>query len=608
MGTQSTVRIMEVGPRDGLQNIAKSIPTATKIELIERLRATGLTQIELTSAVSPKAIPQLADNQKLLSHHGVQALIAQPSNRMPVLVPNRKGLELALQHGVKEVAVFVSATEGFSKANTNCTVEEGLRRAGEVAAVAIRAGVQVRGYISCIFEDPFDGPTPEAAVLHVAQRLLEAGCYEISLGDTLGAGTAADVRRLFSYLYEHGIPAHKLAGHFHDTYGQAVSNAWTAFQLGVRVFDSSVGGLGGCPYAPGAKGNVATEDLVYLFERAGVSTGVDLQKLSETGAWISEKLGKVNDSRVGAALTGKHEPRRSSSSSSSPSALMQGTDKVMDWVALPIRTDGLQIYRSGVNVKIVLDRPKNGNALTAPMIANITEFFENASADKTITRIALTARGKFFCTGMDLGQDSAVARDEKASDNQFHRLTRLFEAISEAPQVTIAAVNGPAFGGGVGLAFACDVRIGTADATFSLSEVKLGLSPATISKYVIREWGPAFTREAMLSGRPVPFPQLLSLGFVTKMVENQQGLDRALDQYLLQLRAAAPRASTLVKDLVRASEPGTTKGAQAASIKTIFKEMMHPGAESAHGLREFQAGRRNIDWDAFTLKTLKAKL
>ncbi|KAH7125144.1 hypothetical protein B0J11DRAFT_435037 [Dendryphion nanum] len=597
------VRIVEVGPRDGLQNIANAIPTAIKVELIERLRSTGLRQIEMTSTVSPKAIPQLADNQQVLSHNRIQSLIAQPSLRMSVLVPNQRGLELAMQRGVKDVAVFVSATEAFSKANTNCTVEEGVRRASEVASNAAKSGVQVRGYISCIFEDPFDGPTSEAAVLHVVQKLLEMGCYEVSLGDTLGTGTAADVRRLFKYLYKHGIPAEKLAGHFHDTYGQAVSNAWEAFQLGIRTFDSSVGGLGGCPYAPGARGNVATEDLVYLFERAGISTGVDILKLSQTGAWIADKLAGNNDSRAGAALARKHGLL--------PSQLSMApkeTGNKIQWNALPTQSDGLQILQSAPNVKIVLDRPANGNALTVSMIKEITEFFEKAATDKTITRIIVTANGKFFCTGMDLGKDSAVAKSEEASDSQFQRLTRLFEVISNAPQVTIAAVNGPAYGGGVGLTFACDIRIGVADATFTLSEVKLGLAPATISKYVAREWGPAFTREAMLSGRPVTFPQLLSLGLVTEMVDKKELLDDALDQYLQQLKAAAPRASKLVKDLVRASESGNIAGVQGERIRDVFQEMMAPGGESAYGLHEFQAGRRNIDWDAFTLAKSKAKL
>jgi hydroxymethylglutaryl-CoA lyase len=434
-------------------------------------------------------------------------------------------------------------------------------------------------------------------VLHVVQKLLEMGCYEVSLGDTLGNGTTADVRRLLTYLYDHGVQAEKLAGHFHDTYGQAVLNVWTAFQLGIRVFDSSVGGLGGCPYAPGAKGNVATEDLVYLFERAGVETGIDLQKLSKTGQWISDQLRKPNDSRVGAALAHK-----------SGTTSVRSKPKEMQWATLPTETEDLQILRSGLNVKIVLNRPKNGNALTISMISELTSFFETAATDTSISRIALTANGKFFCTGMDLGKDSAVAKNEKASQDQFKRLFRLFEAISNSPQVTIAAINGPAFGGGVGLAFACDIRIGTTNAAFTLSEVKLGLSPATISKYVTREWGLAFTRETMLSGRSIPFAQLLSLGLVTEMLDSKDELDSALDQYLSKLRNAAPRASALVKELVRASEPGNTGGKQAQSIKEVFEEMMRPGSESEFGLREFQAGRREVDWDAFQLARNKAKL
>jgi hydroxymethylglutaryl-CoA lyase len=453
-----------------------------------------------------------------------------------------------------------------------------------------------RRYISCIFEDPFDGPTPEAAVLHVVKKQLEMGCYEVSLGDTLGAGTAADVTRLLQYLYSHGIPADKLAGHFHDTYGQAVSNAWTAFQLGVRAFDSSVGGLGGCPYAPGAKGNVATEDLVYLFERAGVSTNVDLAELAKTGQWISEQLGKSNDSRVGTALSRKSAPPATSS--------QQYVTEKLEWTSMADQTEGLQKFRSGPNIKIILDRPKNGNALTVPMISALTSLFESSATDNTISRIALTASGKFFCTGMDLGKDSAVAKSPAASDEQFHRLSRLFEAISNAPQVTIAAINGHAFGGGVGLAFACDIRLGVSDAAFTLSEVKLGLSPATISKYVAREWGPAFTREAMLSGRPVSVAQLRTLGLVATAVDSKEKLDDALDTYLRRLRAAAPRASTMVKELVAASgEDG-----QDLRIKQVFDEMMKPGSESEFGLREFQSGNRNIDWDAYTEQKGRPKL
>lgn len=294
----SAVRIVEVGPRDGLQNIKEPIPTTTKVELIRRLEQTGLRTIELTSVVSPRAIPQLSDCQDVLSGQSVERLQADPDRRFPVLVPNLKGLDIAIRYGVREVAVFVSATEGFSRANINCSVQEGIQRARCVAEKAAQYGIAVRGYVSCIFADPYDGPTEPAAVLHCARALLGMGCYEVSLGDTLGVGTPSKVHSLVTYLLENNIPIDQLAGHFHDTYGQGASNVWQAYQCGMRVFDSSVSGLGGCPFAPGAKGNVATEDLVYMFDNAGVETGVDLSGLVKTGTWISEMLSRKDASRV----------------------------------------------------------------------------------------------------------------------------------------------------------------------------------------------------------------------------------------------------------------------------------------------------------------------
>lgn len=618
------VRIVEVGPRDGLQNISKPISATTKVSLIQQLHSAGLRNIEITSAVSPKAVPQLADNQDVLSNSVIKDLISKDDLKLPVLVPNRKGLEVAMKFGVKEVAVFVSASEGFSRANTKCSVEEGLFMAREVAGVARGAGMQVRGcvesshiltyrpndanifvsYISCIFHDPYDGPTPEAAVLHGVQELLKMGCYEVSLGDTVGIGAAADVRRLLRFLFDGGIPAEKLAGHFHDTYGQAVSNVWTAYELGLRTFDSSVAGLGGCPFAPGAKGNVASEDLVYLFERAGIHTGVDLTKLVRIGSWISEQLGRENGSRVGAALGHKHGV----TTPCTPPAEPANSTSPITWSPMADHTEGLRILRSGPNVKIILDRPKNGNSLTLSMINNLTEFFTRVATDKTITRILLTANGKFFCTGMDLGKDSYVARSASASTEQFHRLTRLFDAIDTVPQVTVAAVNGAAFGGGTGLAFACDIRIGVADASFTLSEVKLGLCAATISKYVLREWGTAFTREAMLTARPVTVAELQSLGIISQAVTSSDTLGAAADTLLKRLKRCAPRASALSKDLVRASQNLAGGKSQAESIKEAFEEMMAPGGESEFGLRQFQMGRRDVDWDAFAAAKGRAKL
>ncbi|KAJ4983156.1 3-hydroxymethyl-3-methylglutaryl-CoA lyase [Stagonosporopsis vannaccii] len=602
--TGNHVRIVEVGPRDGLQNICKPVPTRTKVSLIQQLHSAGMRNIEVTSAVSPRAVPQLADYQEVLSNGVIKDLIRKDDLRLPVLVPNKKGLDLAMRLGIKEVAVFVSASEGFSRANTRCSVNEGLARAREVVSSALGAKMQVRGYISCIFHDPYDGPTPEAAVLHGVQKLLEMGCYEVSLGDTVGIGAAADVQRLLRFLFDHGIPAEKLAGHFHDTYGQAVSNVWTAYELGLRTFDSSVAGLGGCPFAPGAKGNVASEDLVYLFERAGVQTGIDLRKLVLTGSWISAQLGKENSSRVGAALGRKY-------GSTIPSATLTkplGKWSSVTWSPTANQVDGLQILRSGPNIKIILDRPKNGNSLTVSMITNLTEFFTRIATDNTISRILLTANGKFFCTGMDLGKDTAVARSASASTEQYIRLTRLFDTIDALPQVTIAAINGPAFGGGTGLAFACDIRIGVEDATFTLSEVKLGLCAATISKYVLREWGTAFTREAMLTARPVNVSELRSLGIISKAVTGQDALSAAADALLQNLKRCAPKASALSKNLIRAGQKQEGGKTQAEIIKQAFEEMMEPGGESEFGLREFQAGRRDVDWDAYAMAKEKSKL
>ncbi|KAL1966034.1 hypothetical protein VTN77DRAFT_4974 [Rasamsonia byssochlamydoides] len=425
------------------------------------------------------------------------------------------------------------------------------------------------------------------------------GCYEVSLGDTLGVGTPAQVRSLIAYLVSNGVPLNQLAGHFHDTYGQALANAWEAYNSGIRTFDSSVGGLGGCPFAPGAKGNVATEDLVYMFQNAGIDTGVDLLKLVETGHWISQQLGKTNDSRAGTALATKHcRPTRGNSGSASPK---------LDWT-LERDAGDLQVYRSGVNLKVVLNRPKNGNALTRNMISQLTEVFESANADPTISRIAITANGKFFCTGMDLGKDStSVGQGGSKSTTMFELLTKLLEVIDNSPKVTIACVSGPTFGGGIGLAFACDIRISVKSAAFTLSEVKLGLCPATISKYVAREWGTAFTREAMLSARPVAATELKSLGAIAEVADDQERLQGLLDSLLTRLRGSSPGGSRMAKELVRLSWAHAGGEQQAAGIQALFDEMMRPDSEGAYGVKQFQQ-RRPVDWDSFLINKTKAKL
>lgn len=419
------------------------------------------------------------------------------------------------------------------------------------------------------------------------RALLDAGCYEVSLGDTLGTGSPANVRELISYLISNDIPVEKLAGHFHDTYGQAVANVWEAFNNGIRVFDSSVAGLGGCPFAPGAKGNVASEDLVYMFHNVGISTGVDLSKLVETGHWVCKKLGKSNSSRAGTALATKSPAKPKASQ--------------LSWTLLN-ETKGLQLFRSGVNLKIVLNRPKNGNTLTTTMISDLTRAISNASADSLVSRIVITAKGKFFCTGMDLGKGS-TAVGEDSSNAQFTRLTNLFEVIDQCPKVTIAAVNGPAFGGGVGLALVCDLRIFTQAANLTLSEVKLGLCPATISKYVTRELGVAFAREVMLSARVITPVELKRLGIVAEITANEE-LERSVDTLLVKLKAASSNASRMSKELVRLAWAHGGKEKQASGIKALFGEMMRPDADGAYGVREFQA-KRKVDWDVYVERKVK---
>jgi len=293
------VRIVEVGPRDGLQNEKSIIPTSVKLELIDRLAAAGLRSIEATSFVAPKWVPQMADHFAVM-----RGLRRQPGVSYPVLTPNLQGFEAAVASGASEVAVFAAASEGFSRKNINCSVDESIDRFVPVLEAARRLGVRVRGYVSCVIACPYDGLTPPERVTHVAGRLHEIGCYEISLGDTIGAGTPDSVLRMLEAAAVK-VPVGQLAGHYHQTYGMAVANVYASYRFGLRVFDSSVAGLGGCPYAKGATGNVATEDIVYLLHGLGAETGVDLDALVDCGSWISGQLQRSNGSQVGRALLAK---------------------------------------------------------------------------------------------------------------------------------------------------------------------------------------------------------------------------------------------------------------------------------------------------------------
>ena len=298
MNLPQRVRIVEVGPRDGLQNEKQIVSTDTKVELIARLGAAGLPAIEATSFVSPKWVPQMGDNAE------VMARIARlPGVNYPVLTPNLKGFEAALAAGAKEVAVFGAASESFSQKNINCSIAESLDRFVPVVEAAKAAGVRVRGYVSCVLGCPYEGEVAPEAVASVAATLFDMGCYEVSLGDTIGTGTPGKTRRMLDAVARR-VPIDKLAGHYHDTYGQALVNIYASLQAGVATFDASVAGLGGCPYAAGASGNVATEDVVYMLDGLGVETGIRLEALVETSAWICERLGRSNGSKVSLARVG----------------------------------------------------------------------------------------------------------------------------------------------------------------------------------------------------------------------------------------------------------------------------------------------------------------
>ena len=291
-----SVRIVEVGPRDGLQNERGEVPTAVKVELIERLADAGLPAVEATAFVSPKWVPQMADHTEVL-----ERIRRRPGVSYPVLTPNLKGFEAARAAGATEVAIFGAASEAFSQKNINCSIAESLERFRPVVSEATSHEIRVRGYVSCVLGCPYQGEVQPQRVADVAAALYEMGCYEVSLGDTIGTGTPGKTRAMIEACAKR-VPLEKLAGHYHDTYGQALANIYASLEIGVHTFDASVAGLGGCPYAAGASGNVATEDVIYMMDGLGVRTGVDLEKLVAIGRWICGVLGREPSSKVNKAF------------------------------------------------------------------------------------------------------------------------------------------------------------------------------------------------------------------------------------------------------------------------------------------------------------------
>lgn len=292
MSLPSHVRLVEVGPRDGLQNEAQPISVTDKVRLVDALSDAGLGYIEVGSFVSPKWVPQMAGSAEVFAQ-----IRRKPGVTYGALAPNLRGFEDALEAGVKEVAVFAAASEAFSQRNINCSISASLERFAPIMSAARQHGISVRGYVSCVLGCPYEGDVAPEQVAAVARELYAMGCYEVSLGDTIGTGTPGATRRLFEVVGAQ-VPREKLAGHFHDTYGQAIANIYASLLEGIQVFDSSIAGLGGCPYAKGASGNVATEDVVYLLDGLGIHTGIDLSRLIDAGRQISQVLGRASGSRV----------------------------------------------------------------------------------------------------------------------------------------------------------------------------------------------------------------------------------------------------------------------------------------------------------------------
>lgn len=299
MNLPSQVKIVEVGPRDGLQNEKQLVPTEIKIELINRLAEAGIRAIEATSFVSPKWVPQMGDNTAVM--HGIKK---HSATVYPVLTPNLQGFDAAIQAGATEVAIFAAASESFSRKNINCSIAESLKRFEPILSAASALEIPVRGYVSCVVGCPYEGTVAPAQAASVAKTLFDMGCYEVSLGDTIGVGNPTSIHKLIEACASQ-VPITKLAGHYHDTYGMAIANIYASLQMGMAVFDSSIAGLGGCPYAQGASGNVATEDVVYLLQGLGIETGIDLAKLAAIGDWISLAINRPNGAKAGRAICAK---------------------------------------------------------------------------------------------------------------------------------------------------------------------------------------------------------------------------------------------------------------------------------------------------------------
>lgn len=503
------VKVVEVGPRDGLQNEEKKIETASKIRLIEMLADSGLSHIEVSSLVSPKWIPQLADAVEVASGLALKGKVVTS-----LLVPNEKGYERFKSTKLDQVALFMSASQSHSKANINKSIEEAFQALEAVITPARRDGFALRCYVSVAFECPYEGPVAPDTVRGIVERLLSSGVDEISLGDTIGAATPDQVAFLIRLLKQ-DLPLSKLALHFHDTRGTALANVLAGLSEGVSIFDASIGGLGGCPYAPGAAGNLATEDLVYMLHSMGIDTGVDLDRLVDAGAYAQSIVGRELPGRyLQAALSRR---AKGCPSLECDNKSMSKAVAVDERVVLVEKGDGL--------AWIKLNRLSVHNCLSREVLNSIIKAAFELACDPQVRVVAIIGAGaKVFCAGADLTERKTMTEGETL--DYLALIQKTMKALESMPQPVIAAINGSAFGGGTELALACDLRVMMSGAQLRLTEVKLGIIPgAGGTQRLPRLIGKSKAKEMILTAAPLSAQAGLELGLIHRVVTDDGALD-----------------------------------------------------------------------------------
>ncbi|MCL6631703.1 MAG: hydroxymethylglutaryl-CoA lyase [Alicyclobacillus herbarius] len=522
MGLPSHVVIQEVGPRDGLQHEPGFVQTQTKVELVQRLVDAGCRRIEVSSFVHPRWIPALADADEVFA-----SLRRVSGVEYSALVPNLKGLERALAARVDAVSVFMSASETHNRKNINKSIAETFPVLQPVIRQAKAAGLRVRGYVSTAFGCPYEGPVPVDQVVRVSQHLLEMGVDELSIGDTIGVAVPTQVEHLLSELAPH-IPLSRVALHFHDTRGTALANIYAALEVGVSTFDASIGGLGGCPYAPGATGNVATEDVLYMLEGMGVATEIDTNRLMEVSEWLESELGRPLDSHA-SRVARSARMMRSASESPHASGQAKGKEKQASVDLQSSSAEPLLLRQElddGQIVVLTLNRPRQRNALSQSLLARLEEELQRPKTLRARVLI-FTGNGSAFCAGADLKERRTM--DDQAVLRAVARIRGFVAAVARLPMPVITAIHGAALGGGLELALAADIRLCTEDAVFGLPETTLAIIPgAGGTQRLPRLIGPARAKELIYTGRRIDGKMALSIGLVNQVVDSSALMSTAV--------------------------------------------------------------------------------